>query len=172
MNLVVRAEPDHGLVGRGRTMTHDYKRNGTVDLFAAMNLAAKPALTFFKPIDLHVPRHLDEHVVLKDLSVHKSEPVRTWLADPKRARWHLHFTPTPSWLNLLEGCFSVLTHKASTNTSFTSTRRLGQAIDGWASHWNDDPQPFVWTKTVDDINTKVKCRRATLDRISESATHH
>src|SRR6056297_241114 len=172
--------------GRGRTMTHDYKRNGTVDLFAAMNIATGEVLhdtrrrhagvdvlAFFKLIDLHVPRHLDVHVVLDNLSAHKSEPVRAWLADPKRARWHLHFTPTSaSWLNLIEGWFSVLTRKALTNTSFTSTRQLEQTVDVCASRWNDDPQPFVWTKTVDDIITKVKRGRATLDRVTESATDH
>lgn len=172
--------------GRGRTMTHDYKRNGTVDLFAAMNLATGEVLhdtrrrhagvdvlAFFKLIDLHVPRHLDVHVVLDNLSAHKSEPVRTWLADPKRERWHLHFTPTSaSWLNLIEGWFSVLTRKALTNSSFTSTGQLEERINVWASRWNDNPQPFVWTKTVDDIITKVKRGRATLDRVTESATDH
>jgi transposase len=172
--------------GRGRTMTHDYRRHGTVDLFAAMNIATgevlhdirrshagADVLAFFQWIDLHVPRDLDVHVVLDNLSAHKSEPVRRWLADPKRARWHLHFTPTSaSWLNLIEGWFSVLTRKALTNASFTSTRQLEAAIDVWASHWNDDPQPFVWTKTVDDIITKVKRGRAALDRVTKSATDH
>ena len=172
--------------GRGRTMTHDYKRNGTVDLLAAMNVATgevlhdtrrrhagADVLAFFKSIDRHVPAELDVHVVLDNLSAHKSEPVRTWLAHPKRARWHLHFTPTnASWLNLIEGWFSVLTRKALTNTSFTSTGQLEAAIDVWASHWNNDPQPFVWTKTVNDIITKVKRGRATLNRVTESATHH
>lgn len=172
--------------GRGRTMTHDYKRHGTVDLFAAMNIATgeilcdtkrshagADVLAFFKWIDLHVPGELDVHVVLDNLSAHKSEPVRRWLADPKRQRWHLHFTPTSaSWLNLIEGWFSVLTRKALTNTSFTSTTQLEEAIDVWASHWNDDPQPFVWTKTVNDIITKVKRGRATLGRVTESATDH
>jgi len=172
--------------GRGRTMTHDYKRNGTVDLFAAMNIATgevlhdtrrrhagTDVLAFFKYIDLHVPRHLDVHVVLDNLSAHKSEPVRTWLADPKRKRWHLHFTPTSaSWLNVIESWFSVLTRKALINASFTSKRELEDAIDVWASHWNDNPRPFVWTKTVDDIITKVKRGRASLDRVTESATDH
>lgn len=172
--------------GRARTMTHDYKRNGTVDLFAAMNLATGEVLhdtrrrhagvdvlAFFKWIDLHVERHLDVHVVLDNLSAHKSEPVRTWLAHPKQARWHLHFTPTSaSWLNLIEGWFSVLTRKALINSSFTSVGQLEAAIDLWASHWNDDPQPFVWTKTVDDIITKVKRGRATLTALTESATDH
>ena len=172
--------------GRGRTMTHDYKRNGTIDLFAAMNLATGEVLhdtrrshagvdvlAFFKLIDLHVPGHLDVHVVLDNLSAHKSEPVREWLAHPKRERWHLHFTPTSaSWLNLIEGWFSVLTRKALINASFTSTSQLEEAIDVWASHWNDDPQPFAWTKTVEEIITKVKRGRATLDRVTESATDH
>jgi transposase len=97
--------------------------------------------------------------------------VREWLAKPRQKRWHLHFTPTSaSWLNLIEGWFSVLNRKALTNTNFTSTRQLEEAIDVWASHWNDDPQPFAWTKNVDDIITKVKRERATLDRVAESAT--
>ena len=172
--------------GRGRTMTHDYKRHGTVDLFAAMNIATgevlhdtrrrdagADVLAFFKHIDLHVPRHLDVHVVLDNLSAHKSEPVRRWLADPKRARWHLHFTPTSaSWLNVIEGWFSVLTRQALTKASFTSTRELEDTIDLWASHWNNDPRPFIWTKTVNDIITKTKRGRATLDRVTESATDH
>ncbi len=172
--------------GRGRTMTHDYKRNGTVDLFAAMNVATGEVLTdtrrrhagadvlaFFRWIDLHVEPDLDIHVVLDNLSAHKSAPVRNWLAHPKRARWHLHFTPTSaSWLNLIEGWFSVLTRRALLDASSTSVAELESAIELWASHWNDDPQPFAWTKTVDDIITKVKRGRATLDRVTESATHH
>lgn len=75
-------------------------------------------------------------------------------------------------MNLIEGWFSVLTRKALRDASFTSTGQLAEAIDVWASHWNDDPQPFVWTKTVDDIITKVKRGRATLDRVTESATNH
>src|SRR5215203_2742171 len=169
--------------GRGRTMTHDYRRNGTVDLFAALNIATgevlhdtrrrhagADVLAFFKLIDLHVPRHLDVHVVLDNLSAHRSEPVTKWLAHPKRRRWHLHFTPTSaSWLNMIEGWFSILTRRALSNTSFTSVAELADRIDWWASHWNDDPQPFLWTKSTDDILTKVKRSRAVL---TESATHH
>ncbi|MGH8950568.1 MAG: IS630 family transposase, partial [Acidimicrobiia bacterium] len=120
--------------GRAGTMTHDYRRNGTTDLFAAMNVATgevlhdtrkrhagTDVLAFFKLIDLHVPSGQELHVILDNLSAHKSQPVRDWLAHPKRRRWHLHFTPTSSsWLNLIETWFSVLTRKALTNTSFTS----------------------------------------------------
>lgn len=172
--------------GRGRTMTHDYKRNGTVDLFAAMNLATgevlhdtrarhagTDVLAFFKSIDRQVDADLDVHVVLDNLSAHKSQPVRDWLADPKRERWHLHFTPTSaSWLNLIEGWFSVLTRKALRDASFKSVAELENAIDVWASNWNNDPQPFIWTKTVNDIINKVQRGRATLNRITESATDH
>ena len=172
--------------GRGRTMTHDYKRNGTVDLFAALNVATgevlhqtrkrhtgDDVLAFFKWIDLHVPRHLDVHVVLDNLSAHKAPPVKAWLDHPKRARWHLHFTPTSSsWVNLIENWFAQLTRRRLTNSAFTSVNKLIDAIDTWTSHWNHDPHPFVWTKPANDIITKVLRGRAQLDRVNESATHH
>ena len=81
-------------------------------------------------------------------------------------------TCSASWLNLIEGWFSVLTRKALRDASFTSVAKLEAAIDLWASHWNDDPQPFVWTKTVAEIITKVKRGRAALDHLAESATDH
>lgn len=172
--------------GRGRTMTHDYKRNGTVDLFAALNVhtgevlhqtrkrhTGEDVLAFFKWIDLHVDRHLDVHVVLDNLSAHKSPPVKAWLAHPKRKRWHLHFTPTSSsWVNLIENWFAQLTRRRLTNSAFTSVANLVEAIDVWTSHWNDDPHPFVWTKPANDIITKVRRGRAALDRVTESATDH
>jgi DDE superfamily endonuclease/Winged helix-turn helix len=172
--------------GRGKTMTHDYKRNGTVDLFAALNVgtgevlhqtrkshAAKDVLAFFKWIDLHVPRDLDVHVVLDNLSAHNAPPVAEWLADPKRARWHLHFTPTSaSWLNLVEGWFAQLTNKRLKHGVFTGAGDLADAIDLWASHWNDDPKPFVWHTPAKKIIAKVRRGRATLTHQTKSATRH
>ena len=151
--------------GRNRTLTHDYKRNGTFDLFAALNVATGEVLTqtrkrhtgndvlaFFKWIDLHTPRHLDVHVILDNVSAHKSEPVRTWLSHPRRKRWHLHFTPTSSsWANLVEGWFSILTRKALKTQAFTSVEHLKDVIEHWAAHWNHDPKPLKWTKTADQI---------------------
>ena len=97
----------------------------------------KDVLAFFKWIDLHTPRHLDVHIVLDNLSAHKSKPVKDWLAHPKRARWHLHFTPTsPSWLNLAEGWFSILARKALKHRTHTSVKDLKDTIDTWTSHWN------------------------------------
>ena len=164
--------------GRGGTMTHDYKRHGTTDLFAAMNVAtgevlydtrrshtASDVLRFFKLIDLHVPKHLEVHVVLDNLSAHKAPPVAKWLADPKRARWHLHFTPTSSsWLNLVERWFGELTERRLRRGVFTSVPDLINAIEIWAEHWNDDPQPFVWHKSAQEIIKKVRRGRASLTR--------
>jgi DDE superfamily endonuclease/Winged helix-turn helix len=172
--------------GRGKTMTHDYKRHGTIDLFAAMNVATgevlhhtrkrhtgNDVLAFFKWIDMHVSRDLDVHVVLDNLSAHKSEPVRTWLAHQDRARWHLHFTPSSaSWLNLIEGWFAQLTRRRLRDGAFDSVNALIGAIDLWAAGWNHDPKPFVWHKPAKDIVTKVKRGRAALTSVTKSATHH
>jgi len=172
--------------GRAKTMTHDYKRNGTIDLFAALNIetgevlyqtrkkhASVDVLAFFKWIDLHVDRDLDVHVVLDNLSAHKASPVADWLAHPKRARWHLHYTPTSaSWLNLVEGWFAQLTNKRLKNGSFNSVASLEDAIRTWTSHWNDDPKPFVWHTPAQDIIAKVRRGRATLTHQVKSATDH
>jgi len=171
--------------GRGATMTHDYKRNGTTDLFAALNVAtgevlydtqprhrAKEVLAFFKLIDLQVPRHLEVHVVLDNLSAHKAPEIQKWLAHPRRQRWHLHFTPTSSsWLNLVEGWFHLLTERRLRRGTFNSVAVLIEAIELWAEHWNDDPKPFVWKKTADEIIAKVRRGRAALAE-AKSATHH
>ncbi len=172
--------------GRAGTMTNDYKRNGTTDLFAAMNVAtgeviydtkarhsAKEVLAFFKFIDAQVPRHLEIHVVLDNLSAHKAPPVAVWLAHPKRARWHLHFTPTSSsWLNLIECWFSLLTARRLKRGVFTSVDALTEAIGLWTQHWNNDPKPFIWKKTADEIITKVRRGRAKLTAVTKSATDH
>jgi transposase len=172
--------------GRGRTMTHDYKRHGTIDLFAALNVAtgevlhrtrkrhtAADVLAFFKWIDPHVPRHLDIHVVLDNLSAHSAPAVTEWLEHPKRSRWHLHFTPTSaSWLNLVEGWFALLTNRRLRAGSFDSVDALVDAIDLWATHWNDDPKPFVWHAPAKQIIAKVKRGRAALTHQIKSATHH
>jgi transposase len=171
--------------GRAGTMTHDYKRNGTIDLFAALNIAtgevitecrrrhaAVDVLAFFKKIDRSVPRRLDIHVVLDNLSAHMAPQVIDWLADPKRARWHLHFTPTSSsWLNLVERWFAELTERRLRRGVFTSVAELAEAITDWAGHWNDDPKPFVWHKAADEIIEKVRRGRAALHQI-KSATRH
>jgi transposase len=171
--------------GRAGTMTHDYKRHGTTDLFAALNVATgevlydcrkhhtgADVLAFFKLIDLHVPRDLEVHVVLDNLSAHMGPEVTRWLDHPRRARWHLHFTPTSSsWVNVVERWFKELTDRRLRRGVFTSVGDLIDAIELWAEHWNDDPKPFVWHKTAAEIIETVRRGRATLTQV-KSATHH
>jgi len=171
--------------GRAGTMTHDYKRNGTIDLFAAMNLATGEVLTdlrkghtgadvlrFFKQIDAFVPRGLAVHVVLDNLSAHSTPAIAKWLAHKDRRRWHLHYTPTSSsWLNLIERWFKELTDKRLRRGAFTSVSDLTTAITTWAQHWNADPKPFIWKATAEDIIAKVQRGRTTLHKIKSQTDH-
>ncbi len=182
-----RTQPSLPMVpGRAGTMTHDYKRNGTTDLFAAMNIAtgevlthcgkghtAKDVLRFFKQIDASVPRGLAVHVVLDNLSAHKAPEITKWLAHRDRRRWHLHFTPTSSsWTNLIERWFKELTDRRLRRGVFTSVTELEEAIGLWASHWNDDPKPFIWKITAAEIIKKVQRGRAALAHQINSTTDH
>ena len=171
--------------GRAGTMTHDYKRNGTIDLFAAMNVATGEVLTdlrkghtgadvlrFFKQIDASVPRGLGVHVVLDNLSAHSTPEIAKWLAHKDRRRWHLHYTPTSSsWVNLVERWFKELTDKRLRRGIFTSVAELTEAIATWAAHWNTDPKPFIWKATAQDVIAKVRRGRTTLHQI-KTQTHH
>jgi len=171
--------------GRAGTMTHDYKRNGTVDLFAALNIAtgevitdfkkhhtAADVLAFFKKIDRQVPRRYAVHVVLDNLSAHMGPEVSEWLAEPAQARWHLHFTPTSSsWLNLVERWFALLTDRRLRRGVFGSVGELTKEIRFWAKRWNDDPKPFIWTKAADEIIEKVRRGRAALHQVKTATGH-
>ena len=160
--------------GRAGTMTHDYKRNGTTDLFDVATGEELPEHhTGSTPVLQASPprRPIDIHVVLDNLSAHSPE-VTDWLAHPKRGRWHLHFTPTSSsWLNIIERWFKELTDRRLRRGVFTSVADLIDAIEIWAEHWNHDPEPFIWHKTAEEIITKVRRGRAALHQI-KSATHH
>ena len=173
--------------GRAGTMTHDYKRHGTTTLFAALDTATGEVLTdckprhrhqewlsFLKLIDLHVPDDLDIHLVVDNYAAHKHDNVTRWLEHPsRRDRWRIHYTPTSSsWLNLVERWFKELTDKRLRRDSFTSVTQLIDSIELWTEHWNNDPKPFIWHKTAEDIIAKVRRGRAALDRITESATDH
>src|SRR5215212_4828092 len=166
-------------------MTHDYKRNGTTDLFAALNVAtgqaiaqcrerhaATDVLAFFKLLDKQVPRSLEIHVVLDNLSAHKAPEVTEWLAHPRRARWHLHFTPTSSsWLNLVERWFKELTDRRLRRGVFTSVPALTHAITSWVTHRNQDPTPLRWHAATEDILKKVRRGRATLAQVKSKTVH-
>ena len=158
-------------------MTHDYVRNGTTSLFAAFDLAsgsviAQPYrrhrhqefLRFLKLIDAAVPKDLDLHLVLDNYATHKTPAIHQWLL--KRPRFHLHFTPTSSsWLNLVERWFAELTNKWLRRGTHRSVKELATSITGWIGTWNDDPRPYVWHKTADEIFDSLA---AYCERISES----
>jgi transposase len=143
--------------------THDYERNGTCDLFAALNIATGTVITdirsshttddfikFLNKINRTVPADLDVHIVLDNLSTHKTPKVQKWLLRHKR--FHFHFTPTyGSWMNLVERWFSALTTKKLQRSAHRSVKELAADIKAWAEHWNEDPKPFVWHKTADEI---------------------
>lgn len=143
--------------------THDYQRNGTVDLFAALDIAAGTVITDIRPshtskdfvaflnkINREVPDGLDVHVVLDNLSTHKTPAVHRWLL--RHRRFHLHFTPTyGSWMNLVERWFGALTTKKLQRSAHTTAKALAADIRLWIDNWNADPKPFVWHKTAEDI---------------------
>ena len=143
--------------GRAGTMTHDYKRNGTTTLFAALNVAtgevigeclprhrAKEFLTFLKTIDQQTPADLDLHLILDNYATHKAPPVQRWLK--RHPRFTLHFTPTSSsWLNLVERLFAEITNQRIRRGTFDSVPELEAAITDWIEHRNHHPKPFVWT---------------------------
>ena len=171
--------------GRAGTMTHDYKRNGTTDLFAALNVAtgevlndcrkrhtAADVLRFFKLIDLHVARDLEVHVVLDNLSAHKAPEVAEWLAHPKRARWHLHFTPTSSSgsTSSSAGSRSSPTAGCAAACSPVSPPSSTPSRPG-SSTGTTTPSPFVWHKPAEEIIAKVRRGRAALTQV-KSATPH
>jgi transposase len=164
--------------GRAGTMTHDYKRNGTTTLFAALDVLTGSVigqclprhrhsefLTFLRTIDRAVPKRLQIHLILDNYATHKHPNVKAWLA--KHPRFHLHFTPTSSsWLNMIEGFFAQLTNKAIRRGTFASVPDLIAAIDAYLAQNNANPTPFTWTKTADQIVEKVQRGRVTLDAIT------
>jgi transposase len=164
--------------GRAGTMTHDYKRNGTTTLFAALNVATGVVigrclprhrhgefLTFLRLIDREVPKGLAVHLIVDNYATHKHEDVGAWLA--KHPRFHLHFIPTSSsWLNLVERWFRELTDKAIRRGSFTSVAELIAAIGSYLAAYNQEPKPFVWTATADSILEKVKRGRVALAELT------
>jgi transposase len=156
-----------GRPGQVERYTHDYVRHGTTDLFAALDVKAGTVIAethrrhrsvefrkFLDTIDRTTPPELDLHLILDNSATHKTPLVHRWLA--KRPRFHLHFTPTSaSWLNLVECWFSLLTARQLRRGAFRSTYALEQALRAYIAGTNAEPQPFVWTKTTDEILDSV-----------------
>src|SRR5919202_4687041 len=163
--------------GRAGTMTHDYKRNGTTTLFAALDVLTgvviglclsrhrhKEFLVFLKVIDGQVPKDLDVHLVLDNYGTHNHPNVKKWLA--KHPRFHLHFTPTSSsWLNLVERWFRELTDRAVRRGVFPTVDHLIAAIDEYLEKHNADPKPFAWTATAASIIETVERGRVALQQV-------
>jgi transposase len=164
--------------GRAGTMTHDYKRNGTTTLFAALDVLTGSVigqclprhrhvefLTFLRTIDKQIPKDLQIHLILDNYATHKHPNVQAWLT--KHPRFKLHFTPTSSsWLNQIEIFFSMLTAKAIRRGVFGSVPDLIEAIDAYLAANNTNPKPFTWTKTTEQILAKVQRGRVTLNSIT------
>jgi transposase len=143
--------------------THDYERNGTCDLFAALDMATGTVITdirarhtsedfvgFLNLINKNVPAELDVHIILDNLSAHKAPKVQKWLL--RHRRFHFHFTPTyGSWMNMVERWFSALTTKKLQRSAHRSVKELAADINAWVAIWNADPKPFVWHKTAEQI---------------------
>ena len=164
--------------GRCGTMTHDYVRNGTTTLFAALEMAEgtligtcmprhrhQEWIKFLQLIDEQTPAVLDLHLIADNYRTHKHPKVQRWLA--KHPRFHIHFIPTSSsWLNLVERWFREITDKRIRRESFSSVERLIATIMDYIAQHNDNPQPLVWTAKAEDILAKVRRARAVLDKIS------
>lgn len=149
--------------GQVERRTHDYRRHGVTDLFAALNVATGEIVyqtrprhravefrKFLDTIDDAVPDDLDVHVVLDNSSTHKTEVINKWLV--RHPRFQFHFTPTSSsWLNLVERWFAELTRKKLQRSAHRSVTELTADLEDWITRWNQDPKPFVWHKTADQI---------------------
>jgi len=168
--------------GRCGTMTHDYKRNGTTTLFAALEILQgrvvgqcyerhrhQEFLRFLRRLDQQFPGEIRLHLVMDNYGTHKHPRVQTWLK--RHPRFVPHFVPTSSsWLNLVERWFGELTRKRIRRGSFGSVTDLQRAIEEFLQAWNENPKPFVWTATVESIVEKLSRCRRTLEQIQPGCT--
>ena len=166
------------LLGTPERRSHDYVRHGTTSLFAALEVASGKVIgslrrrhrasefrKFLERIDAEVPEDLAVHLVLDNYATHKTPAIQRWLL--RHPRFQLHFTPTgASWLNLVERWFAELTTRKIKRGAHTSVQGLERDIRGWIKTWNEDPRPYVWVKTADQI---LESLARYCERISDSA---
>jgi transposase len=160
--------------GRAGTMTHDYKRNGTTTLFAALNVLDGTVISMCQPqhrheewlqflrlIERKTPKRLTVHLIVDNYATHKHPEVQRWLA--KQPRFVMHFTPTSaSWLNMVERFFRDISERRIKRDSFASVAELQRAIAQYIAHHNRNPKPFVWTASANDILAKVTRAKAAM----------
>lgn len=163
--------------GRCGTMTHDYKRNGTTTLFAALDVAEgrligqcmnrhrhQEWIKFLKLIDAETPKELDLHLIVDNYATHKHPKVKSWLQ--RHRRFHMHFTPTASsWMNLVERWFREITDKRIRRGTFNNVKQLQQAITDYIDEHNEAPRAFKWTAKADAILKKVRRARTALNKM-------
>ncbi|WP_443063355.1 IS630 family transposase [Streptomyces sp. NBC_00445] len=159
--------------GMPERRTHDYVRNGLTTLFAAFDVATGEVITalhrrhraaefkkFLIRIDKEVPAHLQIHLIVDNYGTHKTPAIKAWLA--KHPRFELHFTPTgSSWINQVERWFGYLAHQMIRRGAHKNIQALEADIRAWVKDWNEDPKPFIWTKTAEEILDSLArlCRR-------------
>ena len=163
--------------GRCGTMTHDYKRNGTTTLFAALNTLDGSVIgtcmsrhrhqewiRFLNLIKRNTPSEKEIHIICDNYATHKHPKVQAWMK--RNRRFHAHFTPTSaSWLNMVERFFRDISQRRIRNGVFRSVDELVQAVTEYVAQHNRDPKPFIWTATASDILEKVKRARKKLDTL-------
>jgi transposase len=168
------------LPGTPERRSHDYVRHGTTSLFAALDMASGKVIgslkqrhraaefkKFLVQIDTEVPADLDVHLILDNYATHKTPEIKRWLL--RHPRFHLHFTPTSgSWLNMVERWFAELTNKKIKRGAHTSVRALEKDIRDWIKNWNENPRPYVWVKTADEI---LAALTRYCERVSAAASH-
>jgi transposase len=178
MQALDRTQPGLPLKkGRGATMTHDYKRNGTTSLFAALNVMNGSVIgtcmkrhrhqewiKFLNLIKQSVPAEKDIHIICDNYATHKHQKVKNWLKRNKQ--FHCHFTPTSaSWLNMVERFFRDLSERRLKRGVFKSVADLTGAVEKYIAHNNENPNPYIWTAKSTDILAKVKRARRTLNKL-------
>jgi transposase len=163
--------------------THDYVRHGTTSLFAALDIATgkvigqhqrrhrhQEFLRFLKTIDANTPKDLDLHLICDNYATHKTPAIKNWLA--AHPRFHLHFTPTSgSWLNLVERWFGELTNRKLRRSTHRSVKELETDVNAWIAAWNEDPKPFVWTKTADEILANLANYCTKINQLTNDSGH-
>jgi transposase len=164
VQALARSQPAFPMMpGMCERRTHDYLRHGTTSLFAAFNTADGSVISsthrrhrtiefkkFLNKIDTQVPEHLDVHLICDNYGTHKSPAIQRWLE--QHPRFHMHYTPTySSWINQVERWFAYLTDDLLRRSDHRSVQALEKDIRNWVAAWNEDPKPFIWTKTADQI---------------------
>ena len=164
VQALARSQPAFPMMpGMPEKRTHDYFRHGTTSLFAAMNVEDGTVIAsthrrhratefkkFLTKIDQNVPDHLDVHIVCDNYGTHKHPSVVAWLE--KHPRFHMHFTPTySSWINQVERLFAEITRDLLQRSDHRSVQALERDLRNWVKAWNENPKPFIWTKTADQI---------------------